>query len=64
MAKKQKTEFEVIVEKLDKISTLLEHLLAVQLYKGNATQDEIAKNLHIRKASINKMVKGLRKQDK
>lgn len=64
MAKKQKTEFEIVIEKLDKIISLQEHLIAIQLYRGNATQDEIAKNLHTSKTDVNNMVKGLKKSNK
>jgi DNA-binding transcriptional regulator LsrR (DeoR family) len=60
--KKEKTEFQIVCEKLDKITELLEHIIAIQLYKGNASQDEIAKNLHMGKTTVNNLVKGLKKQ--
>jgi len=48
-------------KQLDEIKKLLQHNLAIQLYKGGATQDEIASNLKIAKATVNKMVKGIKK---
>jgi DNA-binding transcriptional regulator LsrR (DeoR family) len=60
---KQKNEFEIVCEKLDKLTNLLQHSIAVQLYIGGATQDEIVKNLHIGKATINEMVKGVKKRN-
>jgi DNA-binding transcriptional regulator LsrR (DeoR family) len=46
---------------LDEIKRLLQHLIAIQLYCGGATQDEIVSNLRIAKATVNKMVKGIKK---
>jgi DNA-binding transcriptional regulator LsrR (DeoR family) len=51
-----------ISKSLDDIKKLLQQSLAIQLYKGGATQDEIAKNLKITKATINQMVKGINKE--
>jgi len=51
-----------ISKSLDDIKKLLQQSLAIQLYKGGATQDEIAKNLKITKATINQMVKGIKKE--
>lgn len=62
--KKKKTDFEIICEKLDKIIFLIQQSVAIKLYLGNATQDEITSNLHIRKATINKMVQGIKKINK
>ena len=46
--------------KLNKISYLLEQLIAVQMYKGGATQPEIAENLDMALGKINKLVKGVK----
>lgn len=46
---------------LDDIKRLIIQLIAIQLYKEGATQDEIAKNLRIGKASVNSMVRGIKK---
>ncbi len=51
-----------ISKSLDDIKKLLQQSLAIQLYKGGATQGEIAKNLKITKATINQMVKGIKKE--
>lgn len=62
MAKpQQKSDFDIICDKLDKISKLLEHSLTVQLYINGATQSEITKNLHFGKTKVNEMVKGIKK---
>lgn len=45
---------------LDEIKRLLQQSIAIQLYKEGATQDEIAKNLKIGKATINSMVRGIK----
>lgn len=47
--------------KLDKMIYLLRHLLALELYKGGATQEDIKKNLHINKSTVVKMLSGVKK---
>ena len=53
-----------IAKSIEELKKLLQHLIAIQLYKGGATQDEIAKNLKITKPTINRMVKGVKKESK
>lgn len=52
---------EKITKALEEIKRFLQQSIAIQLYKGGATQDEIAKNLKITKPTINLMVKGIKK---
>ncbi len=56
------TNLEKISKSLDEIKKLLQQSIAIQLYKGGATQDEIVKNLKITKSTINQMVKGIKKE--
>ena len=53
-----------IAKSIEELKKLLQHLIAIQLYKSGATQDEIAKNLKITKPTINRMVKGVKKESK
>ena len=53
-----------IAKSIEELKKLLQHLIAIQLYTGGATQDEIAKNLKITKPTINRMVKGVKKESK
>jgi len=46
--------------KLDKLATLLEQLIAIQLYRGGASQAEIAKNLRFSVGKVNGLVKGMK----
>lgn len=48
--------------KLEKIGSLLEHLIAVEMYKGGATQDEIASAMGVSKGKVNGLVKGIKPQ--
>lgn len=49
-------------KKLDTIIELLQHILALELYKSGMSQEVIGKHLRIAKASVVKMVKGVRKE--
>lgn len=51
-------------DKLDTIINLLQHLLALELSRGGATQAEIGKHLHIAKASVVKMLAGVERDKK
>lgn len=53
-----------IQQSLDNILKLLQHSIAIQLYYAGASQDEIAKNLRLAKLTVNKMVKGIKKEKK
>lgn len=46
-------------EKLDTIIELLQHLLALELARAGATQEEIGKHLHVAKATVVQMLRGL-----
>lgn len=46
--------------KLDKVIHLLEQLVAVQLYRGGATQQDIASNLGFSVGKVNSLVKGVK----
>lgn len=49
-------------KKLITIEKTLQHLLALELYKLNVSQADIGKHLGIAKGSVNKMLKGVKKQ--
>lgn len=42
--------------------TLLKHVLAVQLYANGCTMDQVAKHLHVGKASVVEMLKGVKQK--
>jgi hypothetical protein len=48
--------------KLDLIIELLRQSLAIELYKSGASKDVIGKHLHIAKASVVKMLKGMSRE--
>lgn len=50
-------------EKLDEISKLLRHILALELYKSGMTQEAIGKHLKIATGSVNALLKGVKKGD-
>lgn len=51
-----------IEEKLDTVVVLLQHLLALELSRAGATQADIGKHLHIAKATVVDMFKGVKKE--
>ena len=50
-----------IAEKLDTVIELLRHSLALQLSKDGVPVKDIAKSLHVAKATVVNMLKGVRK---
>jgi hypothetical protein len=46
--------------RLQAISDLLEHLVAIEMYRGGATQPEIAASLSMSIGKVNKLVKGVK----
>ncbi len=52
-----------IEKKLDVVIELLQRLLAIELAKGGATQEVIGKHLHVAKATVVKMLKGVKKEE-
>lgn len=57
MAKSQES-----IDVLEAIVLLLQNLLAIELWRGGLSQKEIAKRLCVAKASINKMLKGVKRE--
>ncbi len=49
--------------KLDLIIEMLRQSLAIELYKSGASKDVIGKHLHIAKASVVKMLKGVGREE-
>ncbi len=47
-------------QKLSRVSDLLGHLIAVQMYEGGASQRDIAKSLRVSLGTVNKFVKGVK----
>ncbi len=58
MAKKQES-----IDGLETIVLLLQNLLAIELWRGGLSQKEIAKRLCVAKASVNKMLKGVNREN-
>ena len=55
-------KIESLEKKLDTLIALVQHLLALELARGAVSQQEIGKHLHVRIATVNKMLKGLKKE--
>ena len=51
----------IIEKKLDTVIELLQHLLALELSKSGVTQGAIGKHVHVAKATVVKMLKGVKK---
>lgn len=47
-------------QKLDTVIALLQHLVAVELSRGGVTQAQIGKHLHVAKATVGKMLQGVK----
>lgn len=58
-----KTSNEGVDTRLDIMIELLKHNLAIQLYKSGASKDVIGRHLHIAKASVVKMLKGVNREE-
>lgn len=58
--KKNKQPAHPLDSRLQKVADFLEQLIAVQMYRGGATQPEIAVNLGIAVGKVNKLVKGVK----
>ena len=52
---------QTIEKKLDVVIELLQHLVAVELTKSGVTQEAIGKRLHVAKATVVEMLKGVKK---
>jgi transposase len=64
MNKNKTDDLSEVSKNLKELQDLIKHLIAVQLYIGGATQDEICENLSISKTTVNGMVKGIKKEAK
>jgi len=49
-------------KKLDTLIDLSRHAIAVILFRGGATQDDICKSLHLGKQTVVEMLKGVKKE--
>ena len=52
----------VVEKKLDVVIELLRHILAFELSKSGVTQEVIGKRLHIAKATVVEMLKGVKNE--
>lgn len=57
MAKKQES-----IDDFKTIAQLLQNLLAIELWRGGLSQAEIGKRFGIATSSVNKMLKGVKKE--
>lgn len=57
-----KDDKQIIEKKLDAVIKLLQHLLALELAKSDVTQEVIGKHLHVAKATVVEMLKGVKKE--
>mgnify|MGYP001558416712 CR=1 FL=1 len=53
---------QITEKKLDIIIELLQHLLALEFSRSGATQEVIGKRLHIAKATVVEMLRGVKKE--
>lgn len=51
-----------ILSELNDIENLIKHLIAIQLYNGGASQDEICKNLKMSKTTVVSLLAGIKKK--
>ncbi len=59
MANKPK---EPTLAKLDEIAGLMKHLIAIELWRGGASQDQICKHIHVSKTDVGAMLKGVNRE--
>lgn len=57
-----KKEHKDLVDKVVNVEKILQHILAVELYKLDVTQEQIAKHLKMSKGSVNNLLKGVKKE--
>jgi predicted transcriptional regulator len=58
-----KTSDKGLEDKFDTIIALLQHLLALELAREGASHQAIAKHLHVAKASVGTLLKGVKRRD-
>ena len=51
-----------VEKKLNIMIELLQHLLALELFKQGVTQEMIGKHLHVAKARVVELLKGVKKE--
>jgi DNA-binding MarR family transcriptional regulator len=52
-------EAKLMVQKLNTITELLQYLVALELSKNGVTHAQIGKHLHVAKATVGKMLRGI-----
>jgi Mn-dependent DtxR family transcriptional regulator len=55
------TNEDLVAAKLDTLIELSRNMLALELWKGGATQEGIAKRLHVSKSTVVEMLRGVEK---
>ena len=58
----EKNTNQTVEKKLDAVIGLLQHLVALELSKSGVTQEVIGKRLHVAKATVVEMLKGVKKE--
>ncbi len=56
-------DWEKVLQAVQDTNVLIKHLIAIELYLAGVSQEDIGKNLHVAKATVNEMVKGVRTRD-
>jgi len=59
----KKNTNQTVEKKLDAVIGLLQHLVALELSKSGVTQEVIGKRLHVAKATVVEMLKGIKKEN-
>ncbi|KKR53887.1 MAG: hypothetical protein UT90_C0004G0072 [Parcubacteria group bacterium GW2011_GWA1_40_21] len=59
----EKNTNQTVEKKLDAVIGLLQHLVALELSKSGVTQEVIGKRLHVAKATVVEMLKGIKKEN-
>ncbi len=49
-----------VLDAVHETNRLVQHLIAVELCLAGVSQEDIGKNLHVAKATVNEMVKGVK----
>lgn len=55
-------EYRELSKKVESIESILKHLLVIELYKNDMTQEDIGKSLGMSKTTVNNLLKGIKKQ--
>lgn len=57
---KNKQQANILASKLQRVADLLEQLIAVEMYRGGATQHKIGTSLGMALGKVNRLVKGIK----